>query len=129
MGGILILFSMMVSMLLWMDLKHVFTLILALTTLFLGFLGGRDDYLKLKYRNTDGLAGRKKLLFQGFLGALLALYLLTRLLQNLLQIGPGLLHPLSKISSSSSPFKNMPPGFYLPFFKDPLFLFSGIFTF
>src|SRR5262245_47333677 len=48
MGGILILFSMLVSMFLWMDLKHAFTLILFLTTVCLGFLGGIDDYLKLR---------------------------------------------------------------------------------
>src|ERR1700730_17255094 len=42
MGGILILFSMLISLFLWMDLTHVFTLILLVTTLFLGIIGGRD---------------------------------------------------------------------------------------
>ena len=65
MGGILILFSMLVSMVLWMDLSHAFTMILLLTTLSLGAIGGYDDYLKLRYRNTAGLASRKKLLWQG----------------------------------------------------------------
>jgi len=60
MGGVLILFSMLVSLLLWMDLTQPFTIILALTTLFLGILGGIDDYLKLKHRNSKGLSGRKK---------------------------------------------------------------------
>ena len=64
MGGILILASMLISMFLWMDLTHVFTLILFATTVFLGFIGGRDDYLKLKYKNTKGMSARRKLLFQ-----------------------------------------------------------------
>src|SRR4051812_11409660 len=49
MGGILILFSMAASLFLWMDLRNVFTWILLLTTVVLGCLGGRDDYLKLRY--------------------------------------------------------------------------------
>src|SRR6187399_2228590 len=52
MGGILILSGMLLSLFLWMDFHVIFTYILLLTTLFLGFLGGRDDYLKLKYKNT-----------------------------------------------------------------------------
>src|SRR5713226_4234055 len=55
MGGVLILFSMLVSMFLWMDLTHIFTLLLLITTLTLGILGGYDDYLKLKYKNPKGL--------------------------------------------------------------------------
>src|SRR5690349_6796034 len=45
MGGVLILSSMLVSLLLWMDLRSLFTWILCLTTVILGFLGGFDDYL------------------------------------------------------------------------------------
>ena len=55
MGGILILSAMLISLLLWMDLRSCFTLILAITTVFLGCLGGIDDYLKLKYKNAKGL--------------------------------------------------------------------------
>ncbi|MEI8125941.1 MAG: phospho-N-acetylmuramoyl-pentapeptide-transferase, partial [Parachlamydiaceae bacterium] len=46
MGGALILFSMLVSMFLWMDWQHVFTLILFIVTISLGFLGAYDDFLK-----------------------------------------------------------------------------------
>ena len=62
MGGALILCSMLVSMFLWMDLQNVFTLILFITTVVLGGLGARDDYLKLKYKNTKGISGKKKIL-------------------------------------------------------------------
>ncbi len=128
MGGLLILFSMIVSMLLWMDLKHVFTLILLITTLFLGFLGGRDDYLKLKYRNTAGLAGRKKLLFQALLGAFLAFYLLSPSFAKALQIGQWFAPPLVKDQQQLISLQEYATRFYLPFFKDPLFIFSGAFT-
>src|SRR5947209_19140884 len=54
MGGILIICSMLVSLFLWMDLTHIFTLMLFITTVFLGLIGGRDDYLNLKYKNSKG---------------------------------------------------------------------------
>ncbi len=76
MGGALILFSMLISMFLWMDLHHVFTLILFATTVVLGGLGARDDYLKLKHKNSKGISGKKKLLIQVALGGAIALYLL-----------------------------------------------------
>ena len=52
MGGILILVAIMVSLFLWMNLKSSFTLILLITTIWLGWIGGYDDYLKLKYKNS-----------------------------------------------------------------------------
>ncbi|MEI6532107.1 MAG: phospho-N-acetylmuramoyl-pentapeptide-transferase, partial [Chlamydiota bacterium] len=60
MGGILILTAMLSSLVLWMDLKSFFTLLLFFTTIVMGLLGGRDDYLKLKYKNSKGLSSRKK---------------------------------------------------------------------
>src|SRR5262249_385052 len=128
MGGILILFAMMAAMLLWMDLKHVFTLILLITTLYFGCLGGRDDYLKLKYRNVKGLAGRKKIIFQVILGGLLACYLLSPEIAKSVQIGSWFAPPLVKDRQELLSLQEYATRFYLPFFKDPLFIFSGIFT-
>jgi phospho-N-acetylmuramoyl-pentapeptide-transferase len=77
MGGILILFSLLVSLFLWMDLQSASTLILFATTLVMGSLGGLDDYLKLRYKNKRGIRGKKKLLIQGSFSLLIALYLLS----------------------------------------------------
>lgn len=96
MGGALILFSMLISMFFWMDLTHIFTLILFLTTVFLGFLGARDDYLKLKYKNTKGLSGRKKLLFQGLVGGFLAFYLLSPMASRAINVGDWYAPPVIK---------------------------------
>lgn len=147
MGGALILFSMVISLFLWMDLTHIFTLILFLTTLFLGFLGGRDDYLKLKYKNTKGMSARKKLLFQSILGALLALYLLNPATSKAIHIGEWFQPPVVKeqlsVKAASNPIlensegvllqspltlKDYASRLYIPFFKDPVFTFSGIFV-
>ncbi len=126
MGGILILFSMLVSMVLWMDLRHVFTLILFVTTIVLGFLGGRDDYLKLKYKNPKGLSGKKKLLIQLTLGALLAAYLLIPSISQALQSGDWFTPPVVKEQSEQTLTLNeYASRIYFPFYKDPVFIFSG----
>jgi phospho-N-acetylmuramoyl-pentapeptide-transferase len=143
MGGLLILFSMTVSMALWMDLHHVFTLILFITTFVLGFLGGWDDYLKLKYKNTRGLAGKKKILCQGILGGTLALYLWVPAVSKGLHTGKWFAPPIIKEyqDSRESTLKTelRPASFsktltlqeyaarlYMPFSKEPIFVFSGI---
>lgn len=60
MGGLLILFSVLVSLFLWMDLSSVYTWIFFLVIIFFGSIGGYDDYLKLKHRNTKGLSAKKR---------------------------------------------------------------------
>jgi phospho-N-acetylmuramoyl-pentapeptide-transferase len=138
MGGILILFSMTVSLLLWMDLTHVFTLILLGTTCFLGFIGGRDDYLKLKYKNTKGMSAKKKLLFQGLLSAGIAIYFIFTpasttdnaswfhapvIKEHVLTKAAdgGDVHSFQKLS-----LKEYASRLYVPFFKEPVLTFGGI---
>ena len=67
MGGALILASMLLSLFLWMDPTHLFTWLLFITTVFLGFVGGYDDYLKLRYKNTKGLSAKRKMVLQAIL--------------------------------------------------------------
>lgn len=145
MGGALILFSMLVSMFLWMDFQNVFTLILFLTTVVLGLLGARDDYLKLKYKNTKGISAKKKLLVQGLVGSALALYLLVPPITHSLQLGDWFAPPIIKeyvhskslvsdtepaaaqAALTAIPLKEFASRIYLPFFKDHILSFSGIF--
>ena len=62
MGGVLILFSMTISLLLWMDLTNVFTWIFSWTSvLSRASLGGIDDYFKLRFNNSKGLKARRKM--------------------------------------------------------------------
>lgn len=140
MGGALILFSMLVSMLLWMDLQSVFTLILFVTTVVLGLLGARDDYLKLKYKNTKGISGKKKLLVQASLGLALALYLLCPPITQAVHMGNWFQPPVVKEQThhkanakpkvegeGTIPLKDFASRIYIPFFKDYVVKFSGIF--
>ena len=64
MGGSLIMLSLVVSTLLWADLSnHYVWLFLGITVLF-GAVGFIDDYLKIREKNSRGLPGRWKLIFQ-----------------------------------------------------------------
>ena len=143
MGGMLILFSMLVSMLLWMDLRHVFTLMLFITTVYLGWVGGWDDYLKLKYKNTKGISAKKKFLLQGLLGGFVAAYLLVPGVSKAMHFGQWFAPPVVKehqdtMAGSSKTEQNMEPSLklltlqgyaaklYFPFYKDPIVVFSGL---
>jgi phospho-N-acetylmuramoyl-pentapeptide-transferase len=64
MGGVLILFSLTVSTLLWADLSNPYVWTVLLVTGGFGMIGFADDYLKLTKRNTKGLPGKLKLAAQ-----------------------------------------------------------------
>lgn len=130
MGGILILFSMVLSLFLWMDLKNSFTLVLLISTLWLGALGAYDDYLKMKHKNSKGLSGKKKLVLQMLLGVGIVLY---GFFPEGVQMGswfvpPGVEEHIEKIHPLVADHLSLPEAmkqYFLPFYKEPLFMLSG----
>ncbi|MCB1118749.1 MAG: phospho-N-acetylmuramoyl-pentapeptide-transferase [Chlamydiia bacterium] len=128
MGGMLLLTAMLTSLALWMDVKHIFTLILALTTIVLGLMGGYDDYLKLKYKNTKGLSAKKKLLIQGGLAGGIALYLLYSPLSEALAFGEWFSVPLVKDHGAIS-LSDYAQRLYFPFLKDSVLTLGGVVAF
>lgn len=137
MGGILILFAMVLSLFLWMDWRNVFTLILFLTTIVLGTLGAFDDYLKLRRKNSKGLKARKKMVVQVGFSALIALYLLTPAFTHLIA-GKQFFRPPSakeqemegkRIHTVTLTTEQYTKQFYIPFLKDPLFDLPTFFSF
>ncbi len=67
MGGLLILVSVAVSTLLWAR-PNVWVLTALLVFVGLGLLGFADDYLKVVRRDSKGVSGRWKLIWQGLIG-------------------------------------------------------------
>ncbi|OQX29005.1 MAG: phospho-N-acetylmuramoyl-pentapeptide-transferase [Spirochaeta sp. LUC14_002_19_P3] len=61
MGGILIIFSFVISVLLWQKLNAPSTWIILLTALGFGCIGFVDDWLKIKRKNSAGLQAKVKL--------------------------------------------------------------------
>lgn len=64
MGGMLILLALLTSTILWADLTNAYVWITIMVTTGYGAIGAIDDYLKLKYRNPNGISGRVKFLLQ-----------------------------------------------------------------
>lgn len=64
MGGLLILLSLLVSVLLWSNLDNRFIWMLIGVTVAYGLLGFIDDYHKIKERHSAGISARMKLLWQ-----------------------------------------------------------------
>ena len=131
MGGILILTSMVVSLFLWMDLTHPFTLCLLLATVTLGGLGAYDDYMKLRYQNTEGVRARTKLAWQAGFAALLGAYLVFPSVGEAIHFGEWFAPPVIKdfvISgdAAGSPVSDFAARYYLPFVKGPVFVLGGL---
>jgi phospho-N-acetylmuramoyl-pentapeptide-transferase len=75
MGGALILVSIIVTTLLWADLRNRFVWVVLLVTLGFGTVGWVDDYRKVVQRNPKGLSAGKKLVLQSLIGLVAAIYL------------------------------------------------------
>lgn len=75
MGGLMILFSILVPTLLWADLSNRFVLLILMVTVWMGIIGFMDDFLKAKRNQSRGLVGRKKLVGQIGCGLLFGLLL------------------------------------------------------
>ena len=68
MGGIIIILAMFVPVLLFGDLSNIYIQLMLISTLWLGFIGGLDDYIKVFRHNKEGLNGRFKVVGQVGLG-------------------------------------------------------------
>ena len=68
MGGIIILSAIVIPTLLFAKLNNVYILLMLFTTVFLGFVGFVDDYIKVFKQNKKGLAGKFKIMGQVSLG-------------------------------------------------------------
>lgn len=75
MGGVIIIVSILVPVLLVSKLHSVYTLLMIVTTLILGLLGFADDYIKTFKHKKDGLKPKTKLAGQILLGLIVGLTL------------------------------------------------------
>lgn len=75
MGGLLILVSVSVSMLLWQDLQNSYTWLLFLSMVAFGLIGFTDDYLKIFHKNSDGMHALVKFSGQTLIAAGIMMFL------------------------------------------------------
>jgi len=82
MGGVLIMGAVFISSFLWARPDNRFVWLALFAMLYLGALGFADDYLKVTKKNTSGVSGRIKLVFQFVLaGIITAVFLTSPLLE------------------------------------------------
>ncbi len=75
MGGIIIIASILVPVLLFARLENVYIILMIITTIWVGFIGFMEDYIKIFKKNKEGLAGKFKIIGQVGLGLIVALTL------------------------------------------------------
>ena len=68
MGGIIIIGSIIIPILLFADLTNIYIILMIITTLWLGLIGFLDDYIKVFKKNKEGLSGKFKIVGQVGLG-------------------------------------------------------------
>ncbi|MGE5409376.1 MAG: phospho-N-acetylmuramoyl-pentapeptide-transferase [Clostridiales bacterium] len=104
MGGIIIIFSIVIPVLLWGDIKSWYIILVTAGTLWLSGVGFLDDYLKVMKKFPNGLIGRYKILGQVIIGLVVgaAIYYLPQ-------------------------FRDVNSITTLPFFKDTNFDFSYLY--
>ena len=69
MGGLIIIFSTLMPVLLLARLDNIYIILLLITVIWMGFIGWLDDYIKIFKKNKEGLQGRFKVVGQVLLGA------------------------------------------------------------
>ena len=75
MGGIIILASILIPVLLFADLSNIYIILMLVTTVWLGAIGFVDDYIKVFKKNKEGLRGKFKVLGQIVLGLIVGVTL------------------------------------------------------
>ncbi len=68
MGGLIVIISVFIPVLLWADIKSIYIILIVAGTLWLAAVGFLDDYLKVVKKYPNGLIGRYKLLGQVVIG-------------------------------------------------------------
>ena len=78
MGGLMILISAGISILLWADVTNKFVWVVAGTTIGFGLIGFWDDFAKLTSRSHHGIPGKLRLTLEGFV-AICAIFAIMQL--------------------------------------------------
>ncbi|MFM7823176.1 MAG: phospho-N-acetylmuramoyl-pentapeptide-transferase, partial [Bacteroidota bacterium] len=68
MGGLIIISAILIPTILLAKLDNIYILLMIVSTLWLGFIGFLDDYIKVFKKDKEGLAGRSKIIGQVGLG-------------------------------------------------------------
>ncbi|MBP5629336.1 MAG: phospho-N-acetylmuramoyl-pentapeptide-transferase [Bacteroidaceae bacterium] len=117
MGGIIIIVSILIPVLLMGRLRNIYLLLMIVTTIWLGALGFADDYIKIFRKKKDGLRGKFKIIGQLSIGLIVGLTLYFSpdavIRQNVEVVKDG---QVTNVVHKSEPVKS--PQTTIPFFKN-----------
>ncbi len=75
MGGVIIITAILVPVILLGRMRNIYLILMIITTVWLGLLGGLDDYIKIFKHDKEGLHGKFKIVGQVGLGLIVGLVL------------------------------------------------------
>ena len=75
MGGVIIIVAILLPVVLLGRMRNIYLILMIVTTVWLGFLGGLDDYIKIFRHDKQGLKGKFKIIGQVGLGLIVGLTL------------------------------------------------------
>lgn len=75
MGGVIIITAILVPVILLGRMRNIYLILMIITTVWLGILGGLDDYIKIFKHDKEGLHGKFKIVGQVGLGLIVGLVL------------------------------------------------------
>ncbi len=93
MGGLIIILSTLLPVILLARLNNIYVILLITTMIWMGFIGWLDDYIKVFKKNKQGLKGKFKLFGQIVLGILVGTILFF--------------HPEVKVRTNVEPISNL----------------------
>lgn len=125
MGGIIIIMAIVIPTLLFAQLGNIYIILVLVTAIGMGFIGFLDDYLKLKKKNKDGLAGRFKIVGQVTIGLIVGLVLVFHEDVTVREFTYKSVN--GQLMASYSDVKAMVTT--IPFIKDNELNYSGVFSF
>jgi phospho-N-acetylmuramoyl-pentapeptide-transferase len=128
MGGIIIIVSILIPVLLLGRMRNIYLLLMIITTVWLGFLGFMDDYIKIFKKNKEGLKGIYKIIGQVSIGFIVGITLWLSpdavIRENVSEIKQG---QEIVISHKTKPVKSLQTT--IPFIKNHNLNYSNIMSF
>ena len=124
MGGLIILLSTLIPVLLFAKLDNIYIILLIITLLWMGVIGFIDDYIKLSKNNKTGLRGAYKIIGQVILGIVVGATLFFHPEVTVKDQGPftDQIQAIDNLSEYKSTETT------IPFVKDNVFNYSDLIT-
>ena len=124
MGGLIILLSTLIPVLLFAKLDNIYIILLIITLLWMGVIGFIDDYIKLSKNNKTGLRGAYKIIGQVILGIVVGATLFFH--PEVTVKDQGLFTDQIQAIDNLSEYKSTETT--IPFVKDNVFNYSDLIT-